>query len=277
MKKLSVFIFILLFILSGCSKTPVEQFGKIPISKLPKEYLPDTAIENGDYVNLHGEISNENVMADFLEKVDKNEEAFMRTVQYTIEGDPLINDFYYDKNKFTVTTDNTRDAWGGSYAIRETKEFKYLKTHSIIDPVNGEYIYTVVTNLENFDDMIYFPGENTVILKNERPAIIGRFLRLSRIGLIDSVPYIGSYILVADESAYLNNYFIDMKNLTGNKNVFADLQNGDKIKVTGRNISNSDPSQMEILSCKLIEKGSINDIPQDFYNNLLELGWINEE
>ena len=169
MKKLFILIFILMLVLSGCSKTPAEQFGKIPISKLPKEYLPDTAIENGDYVNLHGKISNENIMIDFLEKVDKNEEAFIRTVQYTIEGDPIISDFYYDKSKFTVITDNTRDAFGGNNKKRETKEFKYLKTHSIIDPVNGEYIYTVATNSENFDDMIYFPGENTVILKYERP------------------------------------------------------------------------------------------------------------
>ena len=168
MKKLFILIFIFLFILTGCSKTPAEQFGKTHINELPKEYISDIAIENGDYVNLHGIISNENIMIDFLEKVDKNEEAFIRTVQYTIEGDPVINDFYYDKNIFTVTTDNTRDAFGGNNTKRETKKYKYFKTYSSIDTVNGEYIYLVVTNLEILDNMIYFPDENTVILKYDR-------------------------------------------------------------------------------------------------------------
>ena len=165
MKKLVVLFAVFIFILSGCSETPVsEKFGKIPIEEIPNEYRSDTAIENEDYVNLHGQISNENIMTKFLEKVDKNEEAFIRTVTYTIEGDPIIYDFYYNGNIFTVTTDNTRDAFGGSGKKRETKEYKYLKTHSIIDNVNGEYIYLVVTNTENFDDFNYFPDENTVIL-----------------------------------------------------------------------------------------------------------------
>jgi len=174
MKKNIFIIFVFIFILSGCSEKLIsmneisEKFGKISIDDIPKNYLPSEAIENGDYVNLHGIISNENVMIDFLEKVDKNEEAFIRTVLYTIEGDPIINDFYYNRNKFTVTTDNTRDMWGGENKKRETKEFKYLKTHSIFDPVNGEYNYHVVTNLETFDDMIYFPDENMVVLKYER-------------------------------------------------------------------------------------------------------------
>lgn len=165
MKKLIVLLSIFIFILAGCSEKPIsEKFGKIPIEEIPDKYVPDTAVENGDYVNLHGQISNEDIMTDFLEKVDKNKEAFIRTVQYTIEGDPIINDFYFDGNKFTVTTDNTRDAFGGSDKKRETKEYKYLKTHSIIDSVNGEYVYLVVTNTKNLDDFNYFPDENTIIL-----------------------------------------------------------------------------------------------------------------
>jgi hypothetical protein len=171
MKKLIILLFVSLFILSGCSsdiEKAAEQFGKIPNKELPKEYPPDIAIKNGDYVNLHGIISNEDVMNEFLEKIEKNEEAFIRTVQYTIEGEPVIYDFYYDKNKFTVVTDHTRHTFAGKNAVKEEKELKYLKTHSIIDNVNGEYIYLVVTNLENFDNMPYFPDENTVILMYER-------------------------------------------------------------------------------------------------------------
>lgn len=170
MKKLFILIIVVLLIFSGCvSNTIAEKFGKIPIQELPKEYMPDIAIENGDYVNFHGEISNENVMNDFLEKVDKNEEAYIRTVQYTIEGDPLINDFYYAKNKFTVTTDNSRDRFGGKDTTREEKEFKYLKTVEI-----GNYSYLIVTNLEEiptnsdiYFEGFYLPNDSSIILKEE--------------------------------------------------------------------------------------------------------------
>ncbi len=80
---------------------------------LPKEYPSELAIENGDYVNVHGAIYNEDVLTAFLAKADRGEDATIRIVNYTVEGDPIIKEASYTKEGgFTVTIDNTRDHFG---------------------------------------------------------------------------------------------------------------------------------------------------------------------
>lgn len=81
-------------------------------SEPPEKYTLEMAIANGDYVNCHGEIYNSNAMDTFLAKVAVPEEAAIRTVQFTVEGDPILTDISYDGTLFTVTEDTTQDAFG---------------------------------------------------------------------------------------------------------------------------------------------------------------------
>lgn len=89
-----------------------ETIGAPADAELTAEYPSDTAIANGDYVNLHGEIYNADVMDAFLTKVAALEEAAIRTVEYTVEGDAILKDVSYDGSVFAVTVDTTRDAFG---------------------------------------------------------------------------------------------------------------------------------------------------------------------
>lgn len=89
-----------------------ETIGASADTEPPAEYPSDTAIANGDYVNLHGEIYNADVMDAFLTKVAALEEAAIRTVEYTVEGDAILKDVSYDGSVFSVTVDTTRDAFG---------------------------------------------------------------------------------------------------------------------------------------------------------------------
>lgn len=159
MKNLSILIFALLFIFSGCiSNTITDKSDKIPLEELPEFYTSEMAINNGDYVELPiGKIVNENVMADFLEKAEKNEEAYMRKVAYTVEGGALIYDFYYDNGEFNVIFDNTRDKYGGTRTIEE-KTFKYLTT---FESISGT-LYLVVANKETNE---LLPEDDIIILK----------------------------------------------------------------------------------------------------------------
>ncbi|MGL5254041.1 MAG: DUF4362 domain-containing protein, partial [Brevinema sp.] len=68
------------------------------LSSLPKEYSSSMAEKNGDYVDIHGNISNAETMDYFISAVSKKEKAFIRTTIYTIEGDPIILDIL--KNHF---------------------------------------------------------------------------------------------------------------------------------------------------------------------------------
>ncbi len=66
---------------------------------------------------------------------------------------------------------------------------------------------------------------------------------------------------------------IVMGNEAGKENIFGDLRSGDKIEITCGSIAESYPAQTQIYSCKLIERGSIKDIPKDTLDKLQEMGW----
>ncbi len=130
----------------------------IKIESLPKDYTSDMAIKNGDYVDVHGNISNENVMNEFLEKISKNQSAFLRKVQFTIEGDPIITDFLYNNGVFTVISDTTRDKFGSGEIT--TKNYKNLTLYD-----DGQNKYYFVTNLEKITKADFDSGFDGVILK----------------------------------------------------------------------------------------------------------------
>lgn len=84
----------------------------IALTKLPKRYTPETAAANGDYVDVQGSISNAEKLAAFLTAARDGKDAAIRTVKYTVEGDPIISDVIFEDGSFTVWEDATRDKFG---------------------------------------------------------------------------------------------------------------------------------------------------------------------
>lgn len=89
-------------------------------------------------------------------------------------------------------------------------------------------------------------------------------------------PMVGIYLksksgnnLIIDE----NNGPIVMGNETGKEDTFDDLKSGDKIEITCGPIRETYPGGTEIYSCKLIERGSADDIPKDVLDKLQEMNW----
>ena len=78
----------------------------------------------------------------------------------------------------------------------------------------------------------------------------------------------GSNIIIVENSGP-----IVMANETSSENVFDDLENGDKIEVTYDSIMETYPGRTTIYSCKLIERGSVDDVPKDILDKLQEMGW----
>ena len=155
--KRSLFVLILAAILAlslGCGNAPID---------LPKEYPSELAIENGDYVSVHGTIYNEDVLTDFLAKADRGEDAFIRSVDYTVEGDPIIKEVSYTKEGgFVITIDNTRDHFGKPKVTKST--YKNLLIYK--DEEFGiEYI--VVTDLSELTRLQFSKG-----LEDEKVAIL---------------------------------------------------------------------------------------------------------
>ena len=75
------------------------------------------------------------------------------------------------------------------------------------------------------------------------------------------------YLIVLDNSPTV------MINKTNNKNVFSDLNTGDLIEIKYGAVMETYPAKTGIYSVKLIQKGNIQDVPQDILDSLNELNW----
>ncbi len=101
---ISVLLMILLF-LSACSPAP---------SPAPDSYDSETAIRNGDVVNVHGQTYNVEQLDAFIDIVKSGHNAKVQITEYTIEGDPIIQILEYDGKVIHYTYDDSRDKFGGS-------------------------------------------------------------------------------------------------------------------------------------------------------------------
>jgi len=97
-----------------------------PLHELPADYSTEQAVADSVFVNIHGSRIYNQVMVDqfYADVYSGGGAAFLRVMQYTIEGDAIITDYQYDGATFTITHDNTRDRFG----TREitTYAYKYL-------------------------------------------------------------------------------------------------------------------------------------------------------
>jgi len=107
LKKISLILSLTLLsiVLLGC-----QQESEIK----EKSYSSEEAIENGDVVNLHGEISNLDRFESFIENVENGAKDEIRITMYTIEGDPIFYNLNYNGNKIQFTYDNSQDGYAGT-------------------------------------------------------------------------------------------------------------------------------------------------------------------
>jgi hypothetical protein len=96
-------------VLLGC-----QQESESETNNPKKPYSSEEAIENGDVVNRHGEISNLDKFENFIENVESGAKDEIRITMYTTEGDPIFYNLNYDGNKIQYTYDNSQDGYSGS-------------------------------------------------------------------------------------------------------------------------------------------------------------------
>lgn len=83
------------------------------IEDLPKDYSLINAVIDNCVVSIHGnKIYNKDELERFIKNVENNTQDFIRCINYTIEGDMIITDVYYEgDNNFRAILDSTRDKW----------------------------------------------------------------------------------------------------------------------------------------------------------------------
>ena len=91
------------------------------LEEIPQEYSMEQAIKDGCVV-ISNAVFNKDELDSFIANTTANNENrqsdFIRIVQYTIEGDPIITDLEYRKDLgYILTYDNTRDAFGADTKV----------------------------------------------------------------------------------------------------------------------------------------------------------------
>lgn len=98
------------------------------LESLPDDYRLEEAVRDSVYVNIQDEdIYNQNQVDIFYQDALAGIAAFMRTMEYTPEGDPIITDYQFDGARYTVTSDTTRDKFGSQKITSAT--YEYLVPH----------------------------------------------------------------------------------------------------------------------------------------------------
>lgn len=94
----------------------------IDIRTLSKNYSKEQAQKDNCFV-IGAMIHNDNLYSEFMKKYNEKENAFIRVVQSTIEGDIFIIDILYEarNNKIHLVKDDTRDV----FSAQEDRTIKY--------------------------------------------------------------------------------------------------------------------------------------------------------
>ena len=112
---------------------------------LPENYTKEQAQKDNCFI-IGAMVHNDNLYSEFMDKYNKKENAFIRVVQSTVEGDIFIIDVLYEarNNKIHLVKDDTRD----EFSAQEDRTIKY-KT----------YEKTGVWNYQNSQYWVVYNGE----------------------------------------------------------------------------------------------------------------------
>lgn len=237
MKKIIGLILVLnMSLIVGCqSKTIVDDNGNSNIKVNETPYTIEEALNNGDIVNVHGNITNYEKLEAFMENINNKIEDNIKIVQYTIEGDPIIIELKYDGKDLSYKYDNTRDKFG----TPTLKEEKY-KPEDFYENIFGYFIAT----------------EDQDIFIIERPVEEDLLSNID----IDENTFIGVISEINDNSAIVDVEEGDILN-SSDKVVIELINNeevnfkvGDRVKVEHSGlIRESYPAQIDTISVDRIE------------------------
>lgn len=112
---------------------------------LPENYSKEQAQKDNCFI-IGAMVHNDHLHSEFMDKYNKKENAFIRVVQSTVEGDLFIIDVLYEarNNKIHLVKDNTRD----KFSAQEDRTITY-KT----------YEKTGVWNYQNLQYWVVYNGE----------------------------------------------------------------------------------------------------------------------
>lgn len=102
---------------------------------LPKEYTIKMALENGDVINRHGNITKLNLLDDFVENVNHKKKALVRILSYTDKEDSILYTLNYDGKIITLHNDRSREKSITKEQAHQYSEYKEIKKKIQVMPL----------------------------------------------------------------------------------------------------------------------------------------------
>ncbi len=93
---------LLIFLAAGCS---------VQIAGISDEFKGYNQ-QDHNVIESHGQIDNPQYLDEFIRSVDKGEDAEVRIVSYTSEGDPVFKDLNFNGEEIEYKLDTTQDQFG---------------------------------------------------------------------------------------------------------------------------------------------------------------------
>ncbi|MGP4042058.1 DUF4362 domain-containing protein [Gracilibacillus sp. D59] len=97
--------------------------------------------EDHDVVIKLDQTLNLMVLEQFIQQVEKSEDAIMRVVQYTTEGDPVFNNYMFENGEHSIKVDATQDNFGVAETIRDVScpqlEYYLIDNQNIMFELTG--------------------------------------------------------------------------------------------------------------------------------------------
>jgi len=192
----------------------LSSMGIKDIRELPKDYNSEAALANGDYVGTYDRNYNEGLYGDFVEDYQGGNNAFIRTVNYTFEGDAVIDDYYYDCEEkiLYVIYDSSRDRFGG----RTVHVIKYNKT--AIEKTKKGNFFIAYNDQYSIEDDGKISGKGLIMFKY--PVPYEEWL-IKKLGIKYSTSDITMYLYLETEDEDGKNY--SKRLLKGYKNEILDM------------------------------------------------------
>ena len=127
------------------------------LEEIPQDYSVQQAIKDGCVVIVGNTVFNKNRLDAFVTNTNANNEIrqsdFIRFVQYTIEGDPIITDLEYKKEDgYILTYDNTRDAFGADTKITTYEDMpEEIYNVALTEDDNFMYVTLALQGVIDYD------------------------------------------------------------------------------------------------------------------------------
>ncbi|WP_419961776.1 DUF4362 domain-containing protein [Psychrobacillus sp. BM2] len=82
-------------------------------------YDSETAVKNGDVINMHGPVYNFPRFERFLNNIEAKEAASVRITNYTLEGKPTLYNLSFDGSLFDLEIDSSKNKDRGDSPAKE--------------------------------------------------------------------------------------------------------------------------------------------------------------